>query len=104
MQIDLFYHITPPRADGWNRAHGRVEPRARTGGTARAEGQNHAPGELMEMVDEEAWRKPRFITWLYEEQFSNPHLGLALVRLAWAVHDNAESLMQKSTSMPGLIP
>ena len=22
MQMDLFYHITPPRADGWNRARG----------------------------------------------------------------------------------
>ena len=46
--------------------------------------QNHALGELMQMVNEEAWRKSRFITWLYEEHYTNPHLGLALVRLAWA--------------------
>ena len=45
---------------------------------------HHALGELMQMVNEEAWRKSRFITWLYEERVTNPHLGLALVRLAWA--------------------
>ena len=48
MQMDLFYHITPPRADGWNRARGwaareqaarargRVEPRSRARSTSSA--------------------------------------------------------------------
>ena len=48
MQIDLFYHITPPRADGWNRARGwaareqaarargRAEPRSRARSTSSA--------------------------------------------------------------------